>query len=559
MDIHPDLPNPIVPSKPTRLKRSSPLLKHNVKNFRPSGVNHLDLAMTANQIQYYARNEVFIPYLHLAPPRYIDDIPMPSQPLKGRIAEPYSNNLSCEEVKDAIEQCFVLMALGTAEYNSLGAVCDFINHAKSHPELTPAAAFRSFEPDSSQELEKLRGTTCSGLTRAFLRSLEIDPFLKDLHLKGYAVMEKKPPFVENHTAVMIPCNNGILFVELLPPPRIEILRKDQITSFEVNLPGELDQDGIANEIKIKTNLKVVNIEGDYKVNNLVMIKSELISDAGEEMTMQTQYLLRGVVNPDAPVMTRYLLAMRVYPVIAKDRDGNEIMIKVNFDDKVVNFERNGQPYCKVKVPFECFDFETKEIDLSKEKDEIKRAKMEKAIEQLVGSSSTLEDFWYEFQAPQELKEQVFVLTREDNARIMQELYTQVKRDKMQLEPLPPASETPNDSLSIQALDLDMSASRIYDRAKSNGDKIGIRVNVDEGTVTFERNRKRPVTLPFVVFDPQNQTIDFSREEDESIRKDLEHELNQFLGNGKTIEDFWNEFEDPQKTRKQVFNLTLERL
>ena len=48
----------------------------------------------------------------------------------------------------------------------------------------------------------------------------------------------------------------------------------------------------------------------------------------------------------------------------------------------------------------------------------------------------IDNFFEEFHKPEEIKRQIFTLTRPESAQVMSELYSQVKRNKDQLQPTP---------------------------------------------------------------------------------------------------------------------------
>lgn len=410
------------------IKDDFQIQKHSItkcdKNYSRSQQS-LNLAMTASQIQQYATEEVFIPYLHLAVPKYSSVIPF----VRGRkFSTNNCNAESCQTIKDMIEKADLLSKFSSLEYNSFPTVCDFIKHVEMNPGKSVAEAFRTFTPDSSKEVAEYGGSTCTGQSRAFVDSL------KEISLKGFVIVERMdsiaPP---NHAAVVVPCNDGILFIEVLTPPLISILQPNKESApfeFEIEFPP--GKDGIVKKEKISTCFKVIETNEDYGMHHSIIIKTVTISkENGGKDVHHSQFLLRQSANPDVPVMTRYMVAMKIYPLIAKGKHGDELKIKINYDDEIVAFTKTGKDkiFKNVKIPFKIFNSETLEIDLSKELDSEKRKKLSEQISNFVGEGNTIETFWKEFQEPIKIKQQVFKLTRKESSNIIRDLYTQVKRGK----------------------------------------------------------------------------------------------------------------------------------
>ena len=404
------------------------------KNLSP-GIQSLDVFMTASQIKRFAvdqANNVFVPYLHLNPPKYQEGIPVPGlETHKFKMAE--SNHVSCEEAKRLIEESGLMERMAAAEYNSLPTICGFLEHAHKHSELSPAEAFRTYQADSTGELDRSKGATCSGISRAFVEDLSKG----DLKLTAYPVVERFSTLaVPNHAAVMVPCNDGVLFIELLHPQHIAKVKSNEVENLKIQV--EFMDKGIAKKDLLNMSFKVIRTQEDYKIENLVMARETVITnaDTGEVVgSSQSQYLLRGVANPDSPVMTRYMLVRDFYPLSGKARsNGDELNVKVNYDSSTVTLQRKGkEKFFKVVLPFHVFDAKTHSIDPERESDLEKREALQKALYDFIGEG-TLESYWNEFQAPEAVKQQIFTLTEPENVEVMLKLYSQVSRDKENLEP-----------------------------------------------------------------------------------------------------------------------------
>ena len=522
-----------------------------------TSLGSLDLAQTASQIHRYTRGEIFTPYLHLAVPQYGPEIPAPGVTHRGRTVT--ANRISCQEAKEAIEARGFMETFMSFDYNALPSVCAFVQHLKEnvthesvekyqkeilakHPSLPREealerarskallAAFHSFTLDSSQDVLHTLGSQCIGLSEAMGQALGT------IGLKGYSVVERRdetsPP---QHAALVVPCEDGVLLVDLAPP-RLLILKPNE-ESLTVQ-PGEGTD-------RIQTGFKIVEVEKDYGVKAPMIVKSETISDTatGEvRHKEQTQFLLRSIARPEIPAMTRYLVNQAIYPLMTKAKsNGDTLRIRFSFDEGTVSFDRCNErkpkeSYRTVKIPFSLVDQRTGTINLkaliSREKDPEKRVALQQALRDIFGSDEAIEGFWQEFEAPEQIKTQVFTLASQENLKMMQDLFKQVR--------------------AVQYLSA---------KDRSGHDEIRMKINLRTNKVSMERGEGpllRRIDIPFYLFDPETKALDLAREMDSEKRQKLEIQLQKFLGNAGTTEGFWAEFQEPAQVQEKIFSVLAQK-
>lgn len=522
-----------------------------------TSLGSLDLAQTASQVHRYTRGEIFSPYLHLAMPKYGPGIPAPGVTHRGRTVT--ANSISCQAAKEAIEARGFMETFMSFDYNALPSVCAFMRHLKEnvtpeivakyqkeilakHPTLPREEAgnrahskalleaFHSFTLDSSQDVLHTLGSQCIGLSEAMGQALSA------IGLKGYSVVERRdatsPP---QHAALVVPCEDGVLLVDLAPP-RLLILKPNE-EALTVQ-PGEGTD-------KIQTGFKVVEVENDYGVKAPMIVKSETITDAvtGEvRHKEQTQFLLRSIARPEIPAMTRYLVNQAIYPLVTKAKSNGDILrLRFSFDTGEVSFDRFNERHPKesyqtVKIPFSLVDQRTGTIDfitlISKEKDPEKREALKQTLRDIFGSDTTIEGFWQEFEAPEQIRGQVFTLASQENLRMMQDLFVQVKAVHL-----------------------------LTAKGRGGHEEIRMKINLRTDRVSMERGEGaslRKVDIPFHLFDPATRTIDLSREEDSEKRQRIESQLQKFLVAEGKIEDFWEEFQEPNQIQDKIFSFIAQK-
>lgn len=399
---------------------------HSVQTRRLSHrIEALNLSITPKQMSSNRIHQICIPYFHISQPKYGPTIPLPGVDLKkSHLAK--CNNISCHEAEELIKDLKLLEKYAAVEYNSLPTILGYIEHFKKHPESTPSEAFRSYEPNSSGEIERASGTVCSGVNREFVEILRTNNF----PVHAYPIVERAGPLaIPNHAAAVVPCNDGILFIELLNPQKIVSVKAREVTNIEVKVTFFDREEQVVKTDQIVTAFKVLQTTDDYDVENLILSKEDTFLDDETKKIKghhSVEYLLRPIKNPDSPVMTRYMLVMPVYPVIAKSQlNGDELTIKVNFNEGNVVLQRKEketEKFSKVKLPFALFDAETQTIDVKKAD-----APLSQTIEEFLGPGRNFDKFWDEFQAPQEIKNQLFILTKRENLQLMNRLYAEVKQ------------------------------------------------------------------------------------------------------------------------------------
>lgn len=120
----------------------------------------------------------------------------------------------------------------TTNYNSWPTLVKFIDHfqemKRNNSSVTPAKAFQKFDPDYKEVQEF--GNVCTGQSMAILNQLK-----EKYGLHGYLVVQKEGVTgLPMHTAVVIPCRDGILLVETLNKQQPVIaIKSDQETRVEM--------------------------------------------------------------------------------------------------------------------------------------------------------------------------------------------------------------------------------------------------------------------------------------------------------------------------------------
>jgi hypothetical protein len=299
-----------------------------------------------------------------------------------------------------------------------------VEHVKQNPHLRTIQSFMSFVPDSSWDIAFTGGSSCVGKCRAMQKILA-DRF----SLKSYFIVERQDPLATpNHGAMVIPCSDGIVFLDAAPT-RLFILKPEQeaiLSAEPITFPP--GSDGVAHTGTIQTRFALCRTGEEYgEVPPMIVKKTVETYDSGEMYrATQTEFLLRCVNNPDLSVMKRYIFAVRPYPLRARARNSDALLVvRVDFDRLRVVLEtqkKDRRQSGMAVLPFYVFNQETQRIDLSLEPNLVKRQNLEKDLSRLVGPSGSLDDYWQEFRMPERVRRQVFTLASPQSASIMQSLY-----------------------------------------------------------------------------------------------------------------------------------------
>ena len=320
---------------------------------------------------------------------------------RTKITPSTCNDFSCddEEVKGVIRK-EVESITSHADYNSFHIVTGFLEffeaEREKNPDITEAAAFAKFKPDSSNEFLKTQGSSCTGLSIALKNRLE------EKGIKTHVVLERAsldaPP---NHAATAIPCKDGVMFVEVLAGFHGD----DPITSLK---PDETMALALGDRKEIQIEIKFIQTLGNYRSTQPMITRKEENTEDGK--VSQSEYVLRPVLSPDDTVMKRYVLVRPTYP-IEKQNGNDSTSISIDFQRQSIKFQvlEEGKPPQSRIVRFDKFDTENKTINFSEED--------KKVID---------EKFFSRFSTPEAiLKEQLFTMVRHKDT--MKNLYAQVRK------------------------------------------------------------------------------------------------------------------------------------
>lgn len=266
------------------------------------------------------------------------------------------NKARCEEVK-AIIETDVSHMVSEIDYNGLGIVVDFIDfyeteHAK-HPEDSPLKIFERFQPDSHQEASTLHGSTCVG------KAHDLVERLKKKGIESHIVIEKEQgDNLPTHAAVVAPCSNGLLLIEIEHDTPVRILKPD--IPFEQRYPG---QDSLSS---LLLSFAIVEVPRDYQsFEPIIARKEEQISESSTKVS-QAEYILKPCLNPDESVMKRWMAESHFYPISTgarKDQEPHSIQVNLRptpgYPEGKITF---GIGEKKFRLPLSAVDPLTRTID-----------------------------------------------------------------------------------------------------------------------------------------------------------------------------------------------------
>jgi hypothetical protein len=189
------------------------------------------------------------------------------------------------------------------DYNGLNIVCEFIRFCETerlnNPKINDYDLLNRFQPDSKDEASLSHGSTCVGKARELVRQL------RDLSVEAHVVLEyKQPGHPPIHAAVIVPCQDGLLLVEVEHSIPIIAIKPDK--PWSKDYPPNLT-----------LSMELIEVPGNFRATAPVIVKKETfkVKDA-EQKGACTEYLLRSDPNPDNSVMKRWLVGKDTwfYPV-----------------------------------------------------------------------------------------------------------------------------------------------------------------------------------------------------------------------------------------------------
>ncbi len=245
-----------------------------------------------------------------------------------RIAIEAVNILNVAEMAFKIKDLVQKYADGT-NYNSWPTLIKFIDHflemQKKNSSVTHISAYRQFDPDYKDVQEF--GNACTGQSMAMLKLLK-----EKYDLQGYLVVQKEGPTgIPMHTAIVIPCRDGILLVETLNKNQPVIAIKSN-QKLKVEMYGQ------------ESTLEIDSKSGQYV--KLVKNAYEVMKD-GTVRVFKTEFPLSELSTK--AVMLKYLVDRSEFSFWNESTDYSII---INVHDGNIVFKRGqGRNAFRKTVPF----------------------------------------------------------------------------------------------------------------------------------------------------------------------------------------------------------------
>jgi hypothetical protein len=236
----------------------------------------------------------------------------------------YAHN-TCEEMERLISNQ-VTGYVEEVDYNVLNTVTSFIKFYQQQPlDQKVQQVFEAFTPDSSLEAQNTKGTNCVGKAQDLARRLEARRI--KAHVVAAGPGDGKPV---DHGAVVVPCRDGILLLEVDNPDPIVALRPNE--PFDIVYRGDPD---LILSFRFNEETGIIT-RTDYK---------------GSEKIHQVEY--HQDPNPDSSVMKRWLACTKFYPVSTGARAGViPHSLQVNVRLGKITFNRGQE---KFRLPFDALD------------------------------------------------------------------------------------------------------------------------------------------------------------------------------------------------------------
>ncbi len=196
---------------------------------------------------------------------------------------------TCEEMEKLIHQD-VENYVNEVDYNGLNAAMSFIDfydqeHA-IHEKKSVAEIFHDFVPHSEKEASATFGTNCVGKAQDVARRLE-----KQYHIEAHVVVVSEGPNLPvEHAAVVVPCRDGVVLVEVDLPDTTFVLRPNE--PFGIIYRGE--QKGSQRDPDLMLAFRIVETPLGYKEQEPMITRTH--SHNGKKVGY-IQYILRPDKKP----------------------------------------------------------------------------------------------------------------------------------------------------------------------------------------------------------------------------------------------------------------------
>lgn len=331
-----------------------------------------------------------------------------------------SNNVKCETMRDLLLPD-IKAFVNEVDYNGLNTVTSFLDfYDKKHKEEPSKSIFKifnEFQPDSKDEAVRTHGTNCVGKAQEFAKRIE-----SKYGMKAHVIVESGGPTdPPTHAAVVVPCKDGILLVE------VDQLSDNLMTILKPNVPLSkfYPGDGFSGKQLpgkgLTASIEIVETPGNYKTPTPLIVKKEIYKrEVPKKIDTYRQFVLRTDQNPDQSVMKRWLIKTDFFPVSTGAREGKEqYSLQVNIAYKKITFNIGKK---KFRLPLSAF--KNGAIDKSKLSVDKGQKITQEEMEFLFGKEGEIGgEFFNQFKTGKKLLlEQIFKVVEHEN-----ELHLLLKR------------------------------------------------------------------------------------------------------------------------------------
>ena len=266
-------------------------------------------------------------------------VPESREPLSGESFTSAPDVGPTHEVKAAIQED-VETFIKSLDYYGLHFPADFVKFSLENPDMSVTEAFLHYTPNSQNEAVLLHGSTCVG------KALSLVEKLAEKGHTAHVVVERDGPDEPvTHAAVALPCNDGILLIEVEHEyPIITILPEESRTRLFMDEKETLT---------FEVGFKMVKNPGNYESTTPLIVKSE--NNILKKTSSHSEYLLRPVHRPDMSVMKNWMLHTDFFPITAKVEGQPDHVIKIYPGKKIVTFQLGtGKKAYRINIPFSDF-------------------------------------------------------------------------------------------------------------------------------------------------------------------------------------------------------------
>lgn len=337
------------------------------------------------------------------------------------------NTMSCELMESLLQEDISNVRQGV-DYNGLHVVNEFITFCETmrtvEPGINPVEIFHRFQPDSRNEAALKAGTTCVG------KAWDIVKRLEERSVVAYVVVESAgPDQPPTHAAVVVPCTNGLLLIDVDKDIPILTIKPHQPFIKTYLGKGTLENPDPQHP-HLTLSFEIVAVPGNYNTQVPLIAKRETFtSETQTKKNSYSQFVLRPDTNPDDSVMKRWLVSSHTwfYPVASATRSGQEQhSIQVNVAQEKITFSIGNK---KFRIPLDAFDPKTGRVDreglLGDPKLELTKEQLEGYRDLILGKAGTPEvggPFFDAFNTPKNLLiDQIFnVIAHKDTLKELRE-------------------------------------------------------------------------------------------------------------------------------------------